>query len=72
MNGSANQPNGIPNKVIDLLVSDVFKKNGINPKQIKKNLSKEEKNAIKALVDDLSKQVEAFVSNTQKTKKPKQ
>jgi spore coat protein W len=71
MNGSFQQPNALPSKVVDLLVSDILKKNGINPKEAKRNLSKDEKKAIKELVDDLSKQVETFVAQQQKAKKPK-
>jgi spore coat protein W len=51
----------IPNKLIDLLVSDLFKKNGINLEEGKGRLSTEEKQMIKELVDDLRKQVDAFV-----------
>lgn len=53
----------IPNKLIDLLVSDIFKKNGINLEEGKSKLSAEEKQMIKELVDDLRKQVDAFVNS---------
>jgi spore coat protein W len=52
----------IPNKLIDLLVSDIFKKNGVNLEEGKGKLSAEEKQMIKELVDDLRKQVDAFVN----------
>jgi spore coat protein W len=48
-------------KIIDLLVSDIFKKNGINLDKGKANLSDEQKQLIKELVNDLSQQVDAFV-----------
>jgi spore coat protein W len=48
-------------KIIDLLVSDLFKKNGINLDKGKANLSDEQKQLIKELVNDLSQQVDAFV-----------
>jgi spore coat protein W len=59
---SPEKPN-IPSKIIDLLVSDIFRKNGINLKESKGKLSMEEKQMIKELVDDLRNQVDAFVKN---------
>lgn len=53
----------IPNKIIDLLVDDIFRKNGINVEDGKGKLSIEQRQLIKDLVDDLRKQVDAFVKN---------
>ncbi|WP_017754047.1 hypothetical protein [Calidifontibacillus oryziterrae] len=51
----------IPSKVIDLLVNDIFQKNGINLEDGKGKLSVEDKQMIKELVEDLRLQVEAFL-----------
>jgi spore coat protein W len=51
----------IPGSIIDLSVSDIFRKNGINLEDGKGKLSAEEKQQIKDLVNDLRKQVDAFV-----------
>lgn len=60
MSDSSQNPQ-IPNKIIDLLVSDLLKKNGINIDSAKGNLSEEQKQMLKDLVNDLSQQVENFV-----------
>ena len=54
----------IPPQIINLLVSDLFKKNGINVESAKEKLSDEQKQMIKELVRDLSNQVESFVKTS--------
>ncbi len=62
MSDDQNQnPQLIPPQIINLLVSDLFQKNGINVEEAKEKLSDEQKQMIKELVSDLSKQVESFV-----------
>jgi spore coat protein W len=51
----------ITSKIIDLLVSDLFQKNGIKVEENKDKISEEQKKLLKELVNDLSQQVEAFV-----------
>lgn len=55
--------NEIPNKVVDLLVSEIFRKNGVNLNNVKKNVTDEQKTAIKELVEELKMQVDAFVQS---------
>lgn len=55
-------PKAIPNKVVDLLVSEVFRKNNVNLGSAKSNLSDEQKQAIRDLVDELKSQVDTFVN----------
>ncbi|ESU33583.1 hypothetical protein G3A_05115 [Bacillus sp. 17376] len=62
------KPNGIPNSIIDLLVNDLFKKNGINTEEVKDQITDDKKQAIRDLVEDLSKQVDTFL-NSNNTKK---
>jgi len=65
----SNQNPLLTGKIIDLLVSDLFKKNGINLDQGKANLSPEQNQLIKELVNDLSQQVDAFVNKENPQKK---
>lgn len=70
MSKLSKNPNGIPNKAVDLLVSEIFRKNGVNFSNAKSKLSDEQKMAIKELVDELSMQVDTFVkTNSQEEKK---
>lgn len=61
-------PNAIPNKVVDLLVSEVLRKNGVNLENTKSKLTEEQKQSLKELVEDLKAQVDTFV-NQPTTKK---
>jgi len=63
-NSSDNQI--IPNSVIDLLVSDILRKNGISIDQAKGKISDEQKQMLKDLVKDLSQQVDSFVKKPTK------
>ena len=57
-------PQLIPQQLINLLVSDLFRKNGINAEKAKEKLSDEQKQMIKELVSDLTNQVETFVKSS--------
>ncbi|GGA27829.1 spore coat protein [Psychrobacillus lasiicapitis] len=61
--------NAIPNKVIDLLVSDTLRKNGINLDDAKGKLSPDQKQMLKELVEELTTQVNEFVDKTTSPKK---
>lgn len=61
-------PNAIPNKVVDLLVSEVLRKNGVNLENTKSKLTEEQKQSLKELVEDLKTQVDTFI-NQPSTKK---
>lgn len=65
MSDDQNQnPKLIPQQIIDLLVSDLFQKNGINVEKAKEKLSDEQKQMIKELASDLTNQVESFVKSS--------
>ncbi|QFK71752.1 spore coat protein [Pradoshia sp. D12] len=65
MSDEKNQsPQLIPQQLINLLVSDLFRKNGINAEKAKEKLSDEQKQMIKELVSDLTNQVETFVKSS--------
>ena len=57
-------PELIPQPIINLLVSDLFRKNGINAEKTKEKLSDEQKQMIKELVRDMTNQVETFVKSS--------
>ncbi len=63
-NDQNKNPELIPQPIINLLVSDLFRKNGINVESAKEKLSDEQKQMIKELVRDLSNQVESFVKSS--------
>ena len=67
MSNSSQNPN-LSNKVIDLLVSDIFNKNNINVEKAKSNISDEQKKMLKELVQDLSQQVDHFLKTTDENK----
>ncbi|MCA1011986.1 spore coat protein [Halobacillus halophilus] len=56
----------IPTSVLDLLISDIFRKNGVNEEKIKEKLSDEQKKRIKNMVDDLSSQVDSLIDSNKK------
>ncbi|WP_245844208.1 spore coat protein [Oceanobacillus rekensis] len=58
MGDASNQ--GVPEKVVDLMVDSIFRKNGIKPDELKKNLSDEQKQMLKEMVEDLKDQVDQF------------
>jgi spore coat protein W len=43
MNNSSDEQKGIPDSLVDLLVSDVLRKNKIDPEKVKEHLSDEQK-----------------------------
>lgn len=63
MNESENiMPKVIPSQVIDLLVTDIFRKNGITEEEIKNRLTEDQKNMIKEMVENISKQVDSYIN----------
>ncbi|MDI7744212.1 spore coat protein [Lysinibacillus fusiformis] len=62
-------PKAIPNKVVELLVSEVFRKNNVNIDSARSKLSDEQKQAIKDLVEELKSQVDTFVNDSSPSKK---
>ncbi|WP_337018431.1 spore coat protein [Oceanobacillus massiliensis] len=62
MSDSSNQ---LPGKVVEVMVDSIFRKNGIKKEELKKNLSEEQKQMLKEMVEDLKKQVDQF--NNKKT-----
>lgn len=53
----------LSNKVIDLLVKDIFQKNNINIEETKSNISDGQKEMLRDLVQDLSQQVDGFLKS---------
>lgn len=69
MSDQPKKRNAIPNSLIDLFVNDILQKNGISKNEVKEKLTDDKKRAIKELVEDLSKQVDSFISSSNNTKK---
>lgn len=71
MSDSQRRPEIVPNKIIEVLVNDVFSKHGIDKEQVKGKLSEEKKQMLKEMVEDLSKRVDEFVKQTNITNNKK-
>lgn len=66
---SKQDPNLLPEKVVELMVQQVLKKNGVKTDEVKNNVSDEQKQMLKDMVEDLRKQVEQFNAGEKNTKK---
>ena len=69
MSDSSKKTNAIPNKVIELIVSNTLSKNGVDLNDVKGKLSDEQKRLLKELVEELSLQVDQFVDQPTSPKK---
>ncbi|GGH71416.1 hypothetical protein GCM10010978_07320 [Compostibacillus humi] len=47
-------------KVVQVMVDSILRKNGVKREELKSNISEEQKQMLKEMVEDLRKQVEAF------------
>ncbi|GAB3790843.1 spore coat protein [Virgibacillus kimchii] len=59
MSDSSKQPM-VSEKVVQVMVDNIFKKNGIKPEEMKKNISDDQKQMLREMVNDLKAQVEQF------------
>lgn len=64
---SKQQANMVPDKVVDLMVGNILRKNDIKTEDVKKNLSDEQKQMLRELVEDLKEQVDQFSKGKQKS-----
>ena len=55
------KPEVISSKAVDLLVSNAFRKNGVDLESVRGKLSEDQKLAIKEMIEELTQQVDAFV-----------
>lgn len=69
MSDSSKKTNAIPDKVIDLLVSNTLSKNGVDLEEVKGKLTAEQKQSLKELVEELALQVDQFVDQPTSQKK---
>ncbi|RYG74248.1 spore coat protein [Lentibacillus lipolyticus] len=69
MAGDQSNHNPIPEKVVKLMVDDVFRKNNVKPEEVKNNISNEQRQMLKEMVEDLKKQVEQFNNGDKNTNK---
>ncbi|MEF3328962.1 spore coat protein [Oceanobacillus oncorhynchi] len=61
----------MPNKVIEVMVDSIFRKNGIKPEEVKENLSDKQREMLREMVADLKVQVEEFQKNSNENKTEK-
>ncbi|MFC5591191.1 spore coat protein [Sporosarcina soli] len=69
MSDSSKRTNAIPDKVIDLIVSNTLSKNGVDLEEVKGKLTAEQKQLLKELVEELTLQVDQFVDQPTSRKK---
>lgn len=50
----------IPDKAVKLMIDNIFRKNNVKTEEAKKNISDEQKQALKEMVEDLKQQVDQF------------
>lgn len=55
------KPEIISRKAVDLLVSNAFRKNGVDLESVRRKLSEDQKSSIKEMIEELTQQVDAFV-----------
>lgn len=76
MDNSSDKQKGIPDSLVDSLVSDVLRKNNLDPRKVKGHLSSDQKRMLQELFGDLQEQVEAYVNKPKvkrkKIQKPKE
>lgn len=68
MSESSNQQ-PINNKVVEVMVESIFRKNGVTADKVKKNISEDQKKMLKEMVMELQNQVEEFQQNQTKEEK---
>ena len=56
------------NKVVEVMVDSIFRKNGIKPEEVKNNLSEKQREMLKDMVTDLKAQVEEFQEKKNESK----
>jgi len=56
------------NKVVEVMVDSIFRKNGIKPEEVKNNLSEKQREMLKEMVTDLKAQVEEFQEKKNESK----
>lgn len=58
----------MPNKVVEVMVDSIFRKNGIKPEEVKNNLSEKQREMLREMVTDLKEQVEDFQQKNNESK----
>lgn len=58
----------MPNKVVEVMVDNIFRKNGVKPEEVKNNLSEKQREMLREMVSDLRKQVDEFQQKRNESK----
>lgn len=67
MSESSKQP-PLNEKLVEVMVQTIMRKNGVKPDEVKNNIPEEQKKMIREMVEDLKKQVADFQQNQAKDK----
>ncbi|UJL48152.1 spore coat protein [Virgibacillus sp. NKC19-16] len=69
MADDSSKQQAVPDQVIQLMIQDILRKNNVKPEEVKKNISDEQKQALRTMVEDLKKQVDQFNNGEKNTNK---
>ncbi|MBY7142201.1 spore coat protein [Virgibacillus sp. NKC19-3] len=69
MADDSSKQQAVPDQVIQLMIQDILRKNGVQPEEVKRNIPDEQKQALRKMVEDLQKQVEQFNKGEKNTNK---
>ncbi|ALX49233.1 spore coat protein [Lentibacillus amyloliquefaciens] len=69
MDDKSSNHNAIPEKVAKVMVDEIFRKNNVNPEEIKNNMTNDQKKMLKEMVEDLKEQVDQFNKGEKDTTK---
>ncbi|MFD2760013.1 spore coat protein [Lentibacillus juripiscarius] len=60
MDNNSSKHQAIPDQVVNVMIDEVFRKHNVKPDEIGKNISSEQKQMLKEMVEDLKVQVDQF------------
>jgi spore coat protein W len=64
LNNSNQRPEASPNKLMELMMLNIFQKHGVTTESVQGNLSEEQKKLILDLLEELKQQTDALVGKT--------
>jgi spore coat protein W len=64
LDNSNQKPGGTPNRLMELMMLNIFQKHGVTTESVKGNLSEEQKKLILDLLEELKHQGDALTSRT--------
>ncbi|SFB05734.1 spore coat protein W [Lentibacillus halodurans] len=69
MDSNSSNHNAFPDKVVKVMIDDIFRRNNVKPEEVKNNISNEQKQMLQEMVEDLREQVDQFNKGEKNTTK---